>query len=296
MYKIFCFFLLILMLAGCRNSEKAVPAGFKEADEFAQLFISDLVKGRVENYKQKVDTLLMPQNEFDSIPIICGFLKGLPVHDVRILDYSYSKTHVSGSPVVYMFQLFYHCQIENHQMVFLITLKKENEKFLIAGFDAKNLLKPLAELNSFNFWGKSIWHYLFFLMAVLIDIFMLLTFILLLLTKMDRKQKILWVVVVLLLAFPTIRLDWNNGQFDFHLFSFHFFGSSLSRPHLYSHWLLSLNLPLGAIFFWYKRKGIMLDYERMHYREDSGRPAANEVSVTENESGENIQPTRESMD
>ena len=48
---------------------------------------------------------------------------------------------------------------------------------------------------------------------------------------------------------------------DFNLLNFTLLGSSFSKPTLYSAWLLSFNIPIGALIFWYKRESLLPEQE-----------------------------------
>lgn len=56
---------------------------------------------------------------------------------------------------------------------------------------------------------------------------------------------------------PKFVINWGNGQLDFSLLNISLLGSGFNKPTLYSAWLLSFHIPIGAILYWFKRKSLL---------------------------------------
>jgi len=119
----------------------------------------------------------------------------------------------------------------------------------------------LEEVTKFKLEGKPLFNYIFLALSILVAIFVLTTFILMLMTKMSIKKKILWSLLILLLSLPKFYLNWETGAFDFQILNFTLFGSGFSKANLYSFWMISTSIPIGAILFLIKRKNLSIQDE-----------------------------------
>lgn len=73
---------------------------------------------------------------------------------------------------------------------------------------------------------------------------------------MTIKKKIIWALIILLVSLPRFVINWGNGQLDFNLLNIGIFGAGFNKPTLYSAWILSFHIPMGAIIFWFKRRSL----------------------------------------
>jgi hypothetical protein len=136
-------------------------------------------------------------------------------------------------------------------------VKEDNRKFSITAFNDQVLPAPLSELTRFTLRGKSVKQYLFFLLVILVPIFILISLIALFKSRLSARKKIIWTLVILLVSLPKFLISWNTGDIDFILLNISLLGAGAGRPTLYSGWILSFNIPIGAILFWIKRKGLI---------------------------------------
>ena len=109
--------------------------------------------------------------------------------------------------------------------------------------------KSAEELNAFTLSGRSVHNYVMLLLAMLIPIFIVVSLVVCIRTKL-KKLKWLWIIFILL-GFGRLGLNWSTGQVLFNPLSFHvqLLGASMVRQGLYAPWIITISPPLGAIIF-----------------------------------------------
>lgn len=121
------------------------------------------------------------------------------------------------------------------------------------------LEESLEETNKFTIDGRGSVGYLFILFAVAIPVFIVLTFVVCLRTKIP-KRKWAWAIFTLL-GTSTVSLNWTTGDIGYSIISLKIFGAGFARSGLYGPWIISFAFPIGAVVFWTKR-GRWLRLER----------------------------------
>ena len=144
----------------------------------------------------------------------------------------------------------YEYQFSDGWNVVNIALTKEDNEFKVTSVHVTQTENSQRALNAFTFKNKSIIHYLIFIFAILVPIFILVTLVACIRTPVP-KRKWLWVLFILV-GFITTKLNWTTGQIYINPLSFQFFGAGFVGGH--GPWILSVAIPLGATIFWFKRK------------------------------------------
>jgi hypothetical protein len=106
--------------------------------------------------------------------------------------------------------------------------------------------------------GKNLLQYVTLSFAILIPIFTLYVLVLCIRTKME-KRKWLWIIFIII-GIGKFTVNWTTAQWQFAPLSFQFFGASAFAP-MYSAWLISISLPLGAIVFLIRRRKLVASIE-----------------------------------
>ena len=236
--------------------ELSVPDDAKSADNFSRAFIDKIISGQIQRSFADIDAEVLNDKMKDFITNASYNIDGAKLKKYRVVEVSAVSTLYSKTSEYTNYKFGYEYEFENSNILFTTTIKKQNGKLTVLSFDGQFLPAPLSELNKFTLSGKSATHYIFLILCVLIPLFVLATFIKMLFTKMSVKKKIILTLVILLVSFPSFVINWNNGLFDFSLLSLRFLGSSFYQPTLYSSWLLSFNIPIGAIVFWIEQKNL----------------------------------------
>jgi hypothetical protein len=127
------------------------------------------------------------------------------------------------------------------------NLKGDSGNFRIVGFTIEPLPAPMAQLNAFTFKGKSIKHYVFFLITASVFVSYLAAFIQCLRTKGVRR-KWLWALFTLF-GVCNFTMNWSTGAVSADSWSVHLLGAGMSRAGQMGPWALTFSIPVGAIVF-----------------------------------------------
>jgi hypothetical protein len=98
--------------------------------------------------------------------------------------------------------------------------------------------------------GRSIWHYLFLLLTIVVPLFCIVSATVCLRSKVRRKW--LWIMFILF-GFVSFQLNWTTGQIVLEPLSLQFLGSSIA----YGPWMISFSLPLGGFLVLLLRKKLL---------------------------------------
>ena len=261
MKKLALFLIVLVGLNGCNYpTEFPLYDGFKPVDEFARQFINNIITGQLDSSFVKIDSEILNDATKSYITNASQNLHGRILKKYKIIEENGST---GLSPLLgptnknVYYKLGYEYELENGCILFRTTISKRNGIFFVESFDGQFLSAPLAELTKFTITDKSFKQYAFFILAILIPIFIVITFIIMLLSRITVKRKIVWSLIILFVSFPRFIINWGNGQMDFHLFILGIPGAGFYRMALYSDWLLYFNLPVGAIVYWFKRKSLL---------------------------------------
>lgn len=245
------FYIAILIgIFGCSSPNSyEILDKFKPADKFARTFIDKILSGNADSALAYIDPESLNDNARQFVTNACHNLNGTQPTKYNVVEESFNTVNVFNKGETSTYRMGYEYVFDKGNVLFTMTIKEQNGKLTIIGFNGEILPSPLSELTKFTFEGKNILHYLFFIFAILIPIFILITFVFMLRSRMTVTKKIIWGALILLITFPQFIINWGNGVCDFHLLNFSILGFGFAKPILYSAWLVSFNLPVGAIIF-----------------------------------------------
>lgn len=129
----------------------------------------------------------------------------------------------------------------------------------IIGLTATPLAASLQEINGFSFKKAGGTHYLLLAAALIVPVFIITTLVVCIRTKIARR-KWLWVIFILL-GVTSFSLNWTTGQTGISPLSIQLLGVSATASSVYSPWIISVSLPIGAIVFWLRRRKLTADLE-----------------------------------
>lgn len=257
--------LLIIGLSGCQSlTGFRVPNSVKPADAFARQFIDNIITGKIDSSYAKVDPEVLTNEAEQYILNANRSIQNNPVLHYRVVGITYSSNILSAEKIT-IYQLAYEYEFEKGNILFATTVREEDNNFFIISFNGKFLTAPLAQLTKFTLTNKSTKQYIFFLFVLLTPLFIILSLIFLIISQMSLQQKIIWFLIILFISLPRFTINWNSGQIDFNLINISLLRAGFFRPNLYTAWILSFNIPIGAILFWIKRKRLSDEASNMDY-------------------------------
>jgi len=258
MRKHFLFLLLLIGLFGCNvPSELPVPDSAKTADSFSRTFIDKIISGQTESAFADIDPEVFNDKTKEFISNARLHINGATPKKYRVVEANWTSGVSIKTSKFTNYRLGYEYEFEKGNILFTTVIKEKDGKFSVTAFNLEFLPAPLSELTKFTLTGKSVLHYIFLVLCILVPLFILTTLIFMLFSKMTTKKKIIWSFIILLVSLPKFIINWSDGQFDFSLLNITLLGSGFNKPTLYSAWLLSFHIPLGAIIYWFKRKNLL---------------------------------------
>lgn len=232
----------VALLAGCGEDariQKAVP---KEADTLARDFIaaletknSDAALNLIEPEVRKEAT-----EKIKSIVKLFGDGKPQQVKPVGVRAQKKGEERL----IQVSYQLYYPDKAIISTLVILETPKA---RFIVSA-RLDPIKEPLEKIYAFKLFGKSFFHYIVLLFAIVVPLFMVYT--LWQCVQSSVKWKWAWAVAIILAFFP-IYLDWTTGRAFIRLVSVLIFGVSFAKQK-YSPMVLAVGIPVGAIVFYFK--------------------------------------------
>lgn len=250
--------LSFIVLLGCNTpDELPVPDYAKPADQFSRAFINKIITGQVESAYGDVAPEMLDDNVKEFISNAARNINGAIPGKYRVVELNWITGLSTSTGKSTNYRLGYEFEFEKGNILFTTTINKRDGTFSVIAFNGEFLPAPLSEITKFTLKGKSPRHYFFLFMCVSIPLFIATTCVLMLFGRMSVKRKIIWSLIILLVALPRFVINWNTGETDFTVLNITLLGGGVHKPTLYSPWLLSFNFPVGAIIFWFRRRSLL---------------------------------------
>jgi hypothetical protein len=132
-----------------------------------------------------------------------------------------------------------------------LATKTTKDKREITDFHIQPETEPLATRNKFTLADKTAVQYIVLGYAVVAALFTIGVLIACIRTPM-RRRKWLWIIFILL-GLGKFSVNWSTGQWAFQLLAVQLF-SAASYAELFGPWIISVSVPLGAIWFLFSRR------------------------------------------
>lgn len=237
---------LSIVFLGCGQSYNQFQAMVpKDADKFAVEYIHALQKKDL----QWADLLINPgvKNEkvMEEIGKISNFLASRDIKSMEIVGFNI----VAGNPGQVRYNLSYQIQFtDNTYALMNVGLDDVNGSKQIFASQVNAIPASINQINSFNFAGKSVYHYLvlFFMVAVVAAI-LIAEFLCIKTPLKHWWMNILWGVIILF-GVCTLSINWTNGQLFLTPLSLLPMGIRIGK-NVYAPYVLSVAFPLGAVIF-----------------------------------------------
>lgn len=243
---------LVVLFAGCDTHawlQQFVP---KEEDSFARGFIDWIRQGQYAASEEMVDPNVRPEFTRDAFEQMRLFLnRGDPL---SVETVGYQKL---AQDIGYRSSLTYQIQFSDSWILGEVVIEKTDSKLSVLGIHFEPLAASLAKSNGFTFENKSPGHVAFLVVQLLLIGFSICVAVLA--WKSNIKRKWLWIIVTLV-GIVQVNLNWTSGELDFRIIDVRIPVASAMKMGPYAPWILSFELPMGAILFLVKRKRLEQNY------------------------------------
>jgi len=245
--KKFFLLLAITFLSACNPATMIEQFADDAKEQIARNYIQRLIDGDVVALAAELDPSLQSGDVIAKLEQVRSFLPKEPPTTTNLIGYFVQSTS-SSTQYNLTYQFGY-----GAKWVLANAAWRElpDGRRVIVGLTVQVLSQSLQETNAFSFKHARLKHYLFLLAVVAVPIFSVVTLVVCIRTKLPRR-KWLWILFIIV-GVLKLSLNWTTGQVGLTAAYLQFFGGGASAASIYSPWILSFSVPLGAILFWVKR-------------------------------------------
>ncbi|MCF7981573.1 MAG: hypothetical protein K9K86_06280, partial [Pseudomonadales bacterium] len=222
----------------------------KQESEFAKDYLHRLQARDFEHIKKYIDPSIEAQVTDEKLLEVAEYFPSGELLSTELIG---SQVNVFNGKWQGNFSFEYH--FADGWALANVVLKKSDENLSVIGFNVYRTKASQKELNKFTLGGKTPLHYFVLVSAVLAPLFILVTTYFCIRTPIP-KRKWLWVIFVLV-GIGSISINWSTGQFGIQPLSIKLFSASAVAAGPFAPWIISASVPLGAIMFWFRRKGFI---------------------------------------
>ena len=242
--------ILLLVTAACSYqdmSDKLIP---KAESQFAEEYLHRLQLRDYEYVKKFIDPSIEARVTDEKLVEIAGYFP-----DGELLGTELIGLQVNVFDSRWQGNFTFEYQFSSGWALANVVLRKSGNELSVVGFSVYRTEASQKEINKFTFAGKSVLQYLILAAAILVPIFVLVTAYFCIRTPIP-KRKWLWVIFVLV-GMGAVSVNWTTSQYAIQPLTIKLFSASAMAAGPYAPWIISVSVPLGAIMFWFKRKGFI---------------------------------------
>lgn len=235
-----------LVLAGC--DQRTLVDRLAPADDasFAKARIEELRAGRIDALRGYLDpTLATPDTLVRLKQVTAYFPPGEPR---TVKTVGFAKHTFNGHTSV---TLTFEYGFDRAWALADLTATRQDGQRTILGLHVYRMSQSLEQTNAFSLAGRPPASYLVLALACAVPVFCLVALVVCVRTRF-KGRKWPWILFILF-GVGTLHLNWTTGAMGVQPLSVLLFGASaMSSP--YGPWMISVGLPLGAIWFLLRRR------------------------------------------
>lgn len=239
---------LLVLVAGCDRATLMKAMAPPGDVQVAKDYIALLRAHKFERIEKDIDPEIKTENIHETLVSMASLIPGQSPISVKIVG-----SNTFRSPSVYKSNITFEYQFSKKWLLASVAVQKKDGASTIIGFNVRDLPDSLENLNKFRLAGKSALQYTVLAGMILVSLIILFALVLCIRTRIP-KRKWLWILFVLI-GFGQFSVNWSTGQWRFIPLSFQLFGSGATAAP-FGPWVLSISLPLGAIWFLIRRKSL----------------------------------------
>lgn len=240
---------LLALLSGCDQQamfEKFIP---KEESAIAKKVLSQLAAKDYGAVEKQFD----PSIKNTSVQAVLEQMAALlPSEEPKSINTVGASTSSVNDVTTY--NLTFEYEYSHAWLLANVVLQRHDAQITVLGLHVNLMKQSLLELNRFAFAGKGVLHYVVFILAIAIPIFIVFALVLCFRTPI-AKRKWLWLLFVAC-GFVQFSLNWTDGSYGIQPISFALLGAGFYSAGPYAPIILNIAFPLGAIVFLFKRRSL----------------------------------------
>lgn len=222
-------------------------------DKLARQFLDDVIHSRIDDAMPMLVPQLQRAAGRTGLEELAGMFHGGQTQSIEVIG-AFTSIGLNAGRTQRRVQLSYQLRLANGWFAGLIAIVDEGSGARISTARFNPIPDSLEVLNRFTLRGKGALHYLFLVCGVLVPAFCVMSLVIC--ARSPIKRKWLWLLFILF-GFVTFRLNWTTGETGYQILSFLLLGASIFKSGIYAPWILSIAVPIGAVAFMAKRKGLI---------------------------------------
>ncbi|HEX8430562.1 MAG TPA: hypothetical protein VF625_04710, partial [Longimicrobium sp.] len=233
--------LLFVLVAACSVSQARMDAMVPDdEDAFARAHIQALPSGNTRMLEDALDPSLRGPEVMAELAKMVKLVAGRRIEALKVIGYQgMSFNGAQRRNITYQLDLSDGWAVAN------VASRTEDRRRIIDGISVTQIPEPLERTHAFRLGGKSATHYIFLGLVALIPLLML--YAVVLVFRMRPRRRWLWVLACIW-GVGQWSLNWTTGDTGTLPVNIQLLGSAAIRASMYSPWILSLSLPIGALY------------------------------------------------
>ena len=244
---------IIMLLAGCDQASMMKKMTPPEAESAAKGYIDLLRQNRFEEIEKDLDSSIKTTDIRNTLIKMAQMIPAQKPESIKVVGSHVNVFHGPKEPETTTTNITLEYQFQDKWLLTNVATQKKDGVSTVVGFNVNPIPDSLENINKFRLVGKSPLQYSVLVLAIIIPLFTMCALVQCIRTKIEKK-KWLWVLFILF-GLAKFSVDWTTGQWGLNPLSFQLLGAGAFAP-AYCSWVISISLPLGAVIFMLKRKGL----------------------------------------
>jgi len=241
---LFSFVAALLFLCGCshdRNFNDQLNKSIRAADrQLAEQILTQIRQRQFDAIIKQSVPQLQNDKAAPLLGIIADYMNAGKLQQQDLVGWHVNK-------MLNLSTLYYQQDLGSTFLLLKIVITNGDKTPKLLNFDCQKLSHRLQDTNAFTFKGKIPSHYIMLTLTALTPLLILLTFIRCM--RQPIKAKWLWLTFILV-GLITISMNWTSGAIEITLLHAQILGASIFRGNMFSPWIITFSLPIGAALYW----------------------------------------------
>lgn len=239
--------LALLMLAGCAQQAAIDQLAPQEETAFAKAFVSQIAASDFEAAESRLAPALRdPQVRSKLQQVAAQFPPGAPLETRVVGAFTFKAFDVDR------FDLTFEYRYPSAWFLANVNLERRNGNLAVTSVHVSPLADSLENINRFTFAGKSVGHYVVFVLTVAIAVLVLVALVLCIRTPIPRR-KWAWLIFVCV-GVMQWSFNWTTGALDFSPVYVSLLGAGFSKAAPAAPYIVHFGAPIGAVVFLLRRR------------------------------------------
>ena len=236
-------FLTVTLLAGCDFQKTIEQSATPEEKAKAQQYITYLQERNIDAIVKVIDPSINNENVHETLVRVAGLVPQTPPLSIKLVG---MQSNNINNGAVRTLNLTFEYEFPETWLIANVATKTTSTNFTIIGLTVTQQKTSQESRVAFTLSGKTPRHYITLALACIFTLLTLYAVVACIRTK-PMRRKGLWILFILM-SLGSYSFNWTTGAWQLSLFTVQILSvSATTSP--YGPWIISLSLPVGALFF-----------------------------------------------